>query len=460
MTRAPPLPHGGQRANRRVNPGMQLRLSARDHQGRSVRITGEEHVATHRPGRDLRPAPTGVRSLGAPGRELKPNQPLRQHASAAPTATPSPHRELSTSAARAQTREQSPEPTRRHRPERCRLLATCRDAPRDRPRPDPSRPTPARTILQPVPPRPPVRLGRPATLKQYAPPRPRAQINDQQSVQCSSAHLRRSSQTSGQGYERRPVGGSGNRPSATTRSARRRNTSTSIVAQQSLTVSPPPRLPLSSRGISCSHIRDQTTAAICLARVVPDHGAQLLFLVERQPVVDPPQLVAHPLENVSTLAIGVVRNPVEHGELAHVVGVLLAQLEEGPAVVGRDVGLQRSDAVFHPLRPLDRRRDELPAQCCRQLIGRHFPPVQIGRESPTADSRPCPAYRLRSREAGARRRAAVPAERRSSRRTESRAPSVTVEVSSHDRHPLVQRIPGLLRKALHHRILGLPIPSP
>ena len=115
---------------------------------------------------------------------------------------------------------------------------------------------------------------------------------------------------------------------------------------------------------------------------IPDHGAEFFLVVEAERVVDAPEAAVGRLQDVAALAVGVVGQRVEERELPQPFGMLLAQLEEGAAVVGRNVRLQRAGAVFQAVFALDRGRDQVPAEFAAEPVGGDLAAVEIGREIP------------------------------------------------------------------------------
>ena len=131
VSRSPPLANRGQGRDRRVHAGMQLRLTTGDHQRRALGIAGEEHVAAHRPGCDLRAAPTCIRTIRTPRARAQSEPAVRAAASAALERQRDPSSRISTSAARHKTLQQPPRRFIVGR--RGRLLAAAQVSPRSAP---------------------------------------------------------------------------------------------------------------------------------------------------------------------------------------------------------------------------------------------------------------------------------------------------------------------------------------
>src|SRR5579884_3648000 len=111
-----------------------------------------------------------------------------------------------------------------------------------------------------------------------------------------------------------------------------------------------------------------------LAAKIPDHRPQLGLHVERQAVIDPPQLAAAVPQAVAGLAIGVVGEDVEEKE-THQVGFV--RLAQGILIRVRlrvDVPLDRSNTVRAVAD--DRRRDEIPADRLGDQERRVLPTVE------------------------------------------------------------------------------------
>ena len=129
-----------------------------------------------------------------------------------------------------------------------------------------------------------------------------------------------------------------------------------------------------------------------LAGELPDHRAQLEVGREAQPVVDRPHPVAGE-QAVAALAVGVVGDDVEHGDVAQLVvqvRALLGDREVVLAVVGVDEPLQRALAE-RAVVAQHRRRDDAEAHRLAQPVRGDLPPVQAGLEVP---QRALAAHRL------------------------------------------------------------------
>src|SRR5439155_4846924 len=107
---------------------------------------------------------------------------------------------------------------------------------------------------------------------------------------------------------------------------------------------------------------------------VPDDGAQVRGSVEGDAVIDTPDVVALVAQAMARLAIGVVDDVVEGGEVAEPLGEVVEQGEVVLLRVMVDEQLNHPDP--HRTVAKDRRRDDRPTKGLRELEGGHFPLTQ------------------------------------------------------------------------------------
>jgi hypothetical protein len=128
--------------------------------------------------------------------------------------------------------------------------------------------------------------------------------------------------------------------------------------------------------------RGQIVRGQRLAAEVPDHGAQLVLLVEAEPVVDAPEAILGQ-QHMAALAVRIVGHHIEgtHAPEGGVPPRIVTQREVVRAAVLGDVALYRSFAEG-AFGSLDRFGYQTPPERLGQEIGRHLTAEQSAGEVP------------------------------------------------------------------------------